>query len=155
MDELDWAILGELQRDARLSHSQLAKRVHSTPPTVSARVKKLEDSGVISGYSARLNADLAGWPIMAFVRLACYGESCILNDPDARELAEVFEIHRVVGRECCIVKVRAVSTSHFEAVIDRLSHYGPPMSTMVLSSPLTSSPIPSPGDLPTNDSMTE
>ncbi len=155
MDELDWAILGELQRDARLSHSQLAKRVHSTSPTVSSRVRKLEESGVIAGYSAHLDADRAGWPVMAFVRLACYGESCILNDPSAQERAEILEIHRVVGRECCIVKVRAMNTAHFEAVIDLLAGYSPPLSTMVLSSPLQWSGLTPPSGLPTFDSLTE
>lgn len=54
-DEIDWRIIVELQRDGRLSYRQLSRLVHLSPPAVAERVCRLEDSGVITGYQARID----------------------------------------------------------------------------------------------------
>lgn len=63
LDPLDASLLQLLLEDARASYSELAQRTGSTVPTVSARVKALEDLGVIRGYRAVIDATLAGGPL--------------------------------------------------------------------------------------------
>ncbi|WP_036333664.1 Lrp/AsnC family transcriptional regulator [Microbispora sp. ATCC PTA-5024] len=141
MDDMDWALLRELQVDARLSFSELSRRVHLSPPAVAERVRRLEESGVISGYHARVDLTRTGWPVMAIIRMSCYGSRCMLRDPAVGEWPEILEIHRITGDACCILKVAAQSMDAFERVIDRLAPYGQPSSTMVLSTPLSWHPV--------------
>ncbi|MEV4756061.1 Lrp/AsnC family transcriptional regulator [Micromonospora sp. NPDC049559] len=141
MDEMDWALLRELQADARLSFSELSRRVHLSPPAVAERVRRLEESGVITGYHAHVDLARAGRNVVALIRMSCYGAHCVLRDPRVARWPEVLEIHRITGDACGILKVAAGSIEAFEQVIDRLAPYGQPSSTMVLSSPLDWRPV--------------
>ncbi|WP_018216676.1 Lrp/AsnC family transcriptional regulator [Salinispora vitiensis] len=141
MDEMDWALLRELQADARLSYSELSRRVHLSPPAVAERVRRLEESGVITGYHAHVDPARAGRTVVALIRMSCYGARCILNSPEITGWPEVMQIHRITGDACSMLTVTAGSIEEFEAVIDRLAPYGQPSSTMVLSTPLGWRPV--------------
>ena len=133
---MDWALLRELQDDARLSYSELSRRVHLSPPAVAERVRRMETAGVITGYHAHVDLAKAGRHVVALIRMSCYGPRCLLRDPAVLQWPEVLEIHRVTGDACSILKVVTSSMEEFEATIDRLAPYGQPSSTMVLSTPL-------------------
>ncbi|MDG4789396.1 Lrp/AsnC family transcriptional regulator [Micromonospora sp. WMMD1102] len=141
MDDMDWALLRELQADARLSFSELSRRVHLSPPAVAERVRRLEESGVVTGYHAHVDLTRAGRNVVAMIRMSCYGARCILRDPEVPKWPEILEIHRITGDACSMLKVAAESIEAFEQVIDRLAPYGQPSSTMVLSSPLHWHPV--------------
>ncbi|GAB2959949.1 Lrp/AsnC family transcriptional regulator [Micromonospora polyrhachis] len=141
MDDVDWALLRELQADARLSFSELSRRVHLSPPAVAERVRRLEESGVITGYHAHVDLTRAGRTVVALIRMSCYGPDCILRDPSIVDWPEILEIHRITGDACSMLKVAAGSIDAFEQVIDRLSRHGQPSSTMVLSTPLDWHPV--------------
>ncbi|MFC7548844.1 Lrp/AsnC family transcriptional regulator [Plantactinospora sp. GCM10030261] len=141
MDEMDWALLRELQADARLSYSELSRRVHLSPPAVAERVRRLEESGVISGYHAHVDLPRAGRTVIALIRMFCYGPRCVLRDPEVAGWPEILEIHRITGDACSVLKVAASTMDAFEGVIDRLAPYGQPASTVVLSTPLSWRPI--------------
>ncbi|MEU6645616.1 Lrp/AsnC family transcriptional regulator [Saccharomonospora sp. NPDC046836] len=141
MDETDWALLAELQANSRLSFSELSRRVHLSPPAVAERVRRLEESGIITGYHAQVDLAKAGKPVIAFIRMSCYGSHCVLRDPEVPTWSEVQEIHRITGDACSILKVAAASMPAFEQLIDRLAPYGKPSSTMVLSTPLARRPV--------------
>jgi Lrp/AsnC family transcriptional regulator, leucine-responsive regulatory protein len=138
---MDWALLRELQADARLSYSGLSRRVHLSPPAVAERIRRLEASGVVSGYHAHVDLHKAGRSVVAMIRMSCYGPRCVLRDPDVAQWPEVLEIHRITGDACSLLKVATATMDGFEAVIDRLAPYGQPSSTMVLSTPLPWHPI--------------
>lgn len=133
---MDWALLRELQVDARLSFSELSRRVHLSPPAVAERVRRLEEAGVVTGYHAHVDLTRAGWKVQALIRMSCYGPNCVLRDPSVADWPEVLEIHRITGDACSLLKVAAPSMDAFEKVVDRLAPYGQPSSTMVLSTPL-------------------
>ncbi|MEU7824962.1 Lrp/AsnC family transcriptional regulator [Catellatospora sp. NPDC049111] len=141
MDDMDWALLRELQEDARLSFSELSRRVHLSPPAVAERVRRLEESGVIAGYRAHVDLTAAGRPVVALIQMSCYGAGCILRDPSVAEWPEILEIHRITGDACSILKVAATSMDAFEALIDRLAPHGRPSSTLILSTPLAWRPL--------------
>lgn len=141
MDDTDWALLQQLQADARLSYSELSRRVHLSAPAVAERVRKLEQSGVLTGYHAHVDLTRAGWSVLAMIRMSCYGPRCVLRDPAVVQWPEIREIHRVTGDACSVLKVAAGSMDAFEEVIDRLAPYGRPSSTMVLSTPLAWRPV--------------
>ncbi|WP_221762351.1 Lrp/AsnC family transcriptional regulator [Nonomuraea sp. WAC 01424] len=144
VDETDWELLRELQDNARLSLKELSRRIHLSAPAVADRVRKMEESGVITGYHATVDPVQAGWPVSAFIRMSCYGPRCVLRDPELAAWPEVREIHRVTGDVCSILRIVAVSMVAFEDLIDRLAVYGPPSSTMILSTPLPGHPLTAP-----------
>ncbi|WP_307831750.1 Lrp/AsnC family transcriptional regulator [Prauserella cavernicola] len=141
MDETDWALLAHLQENSRLSLRELSRRVHLSAPAVAERVRRLEESGVITGYHAAVDLEAAGRPVVAFIRMSCYGSHCVLRDPDVPSWPEIQEIHRVTGDACSLLKVATGSMAGFERLIDRLAPYGQPSSTLVLSTPLARRPV--------------
>src|SRR6266550_8489729 len=69
LDSTDWALLAELQRNARASVTQLAQAVSMSASAVTERVRRLEQAGVIRGYRAELDLAAVGYAVLAFVRL--------------------------------------------------------------------------------------
>lgn len=120
IDAMDRQILGLLQENARISNAEIARRVGLAPSAIFQRVRKLEESGVILGYQARLNARALGAGLVAFVRIQT-GEGA--QAPEITALVSTFpevqEIHRVVGEDCFFVKVRVQDT---DALADLLDH---------------------------------
>lgn len=149
LDSTDWAILRELQADARLSYNELGRRVRLSPPAVAERVRRLEDSGVITGYQARVDPARAGLPLTAFVQMRCRLDHCLLRTSQAGDYPEVTEIHKLSGDHCAMLKVRAASMEHFEGVLERLGKHGEMRTSVVLSTQYEGRPVErQPGDLP-------
>lgn len=111
-DERDRRILGFLQEDARLSNAEIARDLGIAPSAVLERIRKLERSGAIRGYSARLDPEQLGAGLLAFVFVQVDER---LSDESAAEriaaLPEVQEVHHVAGEDCYLVKVRCASTA--------------------------------------------
>jgi Lrp/AsnC family leucine-responsive transcriptional regulator len=135
-DDIDKKILKELQADARLSFAELGRRVGLTTPSVIERVRRLEDSGIISGYRAEIDPAKIGYPIMAFIRMSITGVDYSHIIEVAEESMEVLECHRGTGGDSFIMKVAVASVEHLQQVIDRLTPYGITTTTIVLSSPV-------------------
>jgi len=69
MDNTDIKILMELQSDSRLSIRELSKRVNLSPPSVAERIRKFEDSGVIEGYTIKINEAALGFSIQCMIQI--------------------------------------------------------------------------------------
>ncbi|WP_433652040.1 Lrp/AsnC family transcriptional regulator [Micromonospora zamorensis] len=134
LDDVDWQIIRELQQDGRLSIRALGRRVNLSAPAVGERVRRLEDFGVITGYQARINPRLAGYPLLAFVELRCTRGQCLLSTSSAAEHPEIVEVHKLSGGYCSMLKVRTTSLEHLEGLLERLGRHGDVRSSVVLSS---------------------
>ena len=136
LDDIDRKILRELQEDARTSYAELGRRVGLTTPAVIERVRKLEDAGIITGYSAEIDTGRVGLPITAFVRMSITGVDYSHIIEVAKESTEVLECHRGTGGDSFIMKIAVSSVEHLQEMIDRLTPYGITTTTIVLSSPV-------------------
>ena len=137
VDDVDWKLLRELQRNARLSYSELGRRVGLTSPAVAERVHRLEESGVITGYRVDLNVQKLGHTVMAVIRLQMPDGGCGRFVRVAPEFPEIHECLRVTGADSYIIKVVVASIGHLESFLDRLSTHGTTITSIVLSSPVT------------------
>ncbi|GAB2851074.1 Lrp/AsnC family transcriptional regulator [Actinoallomurus bryophytorum] len=146
LDSIDWHILAELQRDGRLSYNRLARRVNLSAPAVAERVRRLEESGVITGYGARVDATKAGLPLTAFVQLRCALGSCLLKNTTAEEFPEVTEVHKLSGDSCSMLRVRVASMPHLEGLLERLGRHGEMNSHIVLSTQYEGRAVERPAD---------
>ncbi|GHO97808.1 AsnC family transcriptional regulator [Reticulibacter mediterranei] len=135
LDDIGWSILRELQLDARLSFHELGRRVGLSAPATAERVRKLEDSGIITGYGARVNAQRVGLPITAIIRITTLKVALPQQPGDLITIfPEMLECHRVTGTDSYILKIVVSSIAHLEQVINRLVPYGEPATSIVLSS---------------------
>jgi Lrp/AsnC family transcriptional regulator, leucine-responsive regulatory protein len=137
LDHLDWRILTELQANARITFTELGKRVGLTPPAAAERVRRLEEAGVITRFRADLDPALVGYSITAFVRWTASGPDCARLGEVAKDIPEIVECHRITGETSYILKVAARSVRHLESLIDRLMPHGSTITSVVLSSPVT------------------
>jgi Lrp/AsnC family transcriptional regulator, leucine-responsive regulatory protein len=133
LDEVDWQILSILQMEARISFKELGQRVGLTGTASAERVRKLEDEGIIEGYSIKLNREKIGLPVMAFFKLRVKVEHCKRLRELAIALPEIIEAHRVVGNEYYILKVVLPSMQHIEAVMEKFLQLGAVDVSIVLS----------------------
>jgi Lrp/AsnC family leucine-responsive transcriptional regulator len=140
-DATDWLILDVLQRDGRASYAELARAVSMSSSAVTERVRRLEEAGVISGYTAVVDRERLGMPILAFVRLR-YPTGNYKPFHDLLDTtAEILEAHHVTGDDCFVLKVAARSMSHLEEISGRISGLGPVTTSVVYSSPLPRRPL--------------
>jgi len=146
LDQTDWRIIAELQRDGRLSYNQLGRLVNMSSPAVAERVRRLEESGVIAGYQARIDPARAGLPLTAFVQLRCEHGRCLLKTTTADDFPEVVEIHKLSGAFCSMLKVRVASMSHLEGLLERLGEHREMHSHVVLSTQYENRPVQRPAE---------
>ena len=137
LDRTGWEILRQLQKNARLSYHELGRRVGLSAPAVAERVHRLEETGIITGYHAQIDPAKIGLPITAFIRTTCIKNRCLYTNAQHGDFPEVLEYHRVTGSNCGIFKVCVSSVQHLEELIDRLSSYELPTTSIVLSTPWT------------------
>jgi Lrp/AsnC family transcriptional regulator, leucine-responsive regulatory protein len=136
-DDVDMRLLEALQRDGRASYAELARVVSMSPSAVTERVRRLEDSGVIAGYSAVVDPEQLGLDVLAFVRLRYpTGNYKPFHDLIATT-PEIIEAHHVTGEDCFILKVVARSMRHLEHTTGRIAGLGSVTTTVVYSSVLT------------------
>ncbi len=141
LDDTDWRLLAELQSDGRLSFNELGRRVHLSPPAVAERVRRLEQSGVISGYAATVDASRAGQPLLAFIQLRCRLDHCLLRTTTSEDYPEVTEVHKLSGEFCTMLKARASSLTHLEGLIERLGTHGEMRTHIVMSTQYEGRPV--------------
>lgn len=141
LDSVDWRLLDELQEDGRLSFSELGRRVNLSAPAVAERIRRLEESGVITGYRAHVDATRAGYPILAFVEMRCSLGHCVLKTSTADDYPEVVELHKLSGDHCTMLKVRTASLEHLEGLFERLGKHGELRSKVVLSTQYDDRPV--------------
>ena len=137
VDEIGWRILAALQENARLGYTELGRRVGLTAPAVAERVRRLEESGIVSGYRVELNLERVGLLMTAFIRFANRDRPPGEVNQLVETLPEVLECHRVTGEDCYVLKVAVTSVGHLERLLDRLHRYGECTTSIILSSPVT------------------
>jgi len=118
MDHIDYRILDLLQRDARTTQVQIAEAVGLSQPSVADRIRKLDQSGAVLGYVARLDPRRMGNDIRAFIGVR-------VSHPRHHEgftrriqqIPDVLECHRVAGLDSYVLKVVSRNTETLDGLI--------------------------------------
>ncbi|GJH22564.1 Lrp/AsnC family transcriptional regulator [Caballeronia novacaledonica] len=134
LDRLDWRIIETLQVNARVTNTELGKQIGLSQPAVTARIKRLEERGVIEGYSARVNAGLVGRDISALIRIQTTHAQITKCLKAFATMPEIIEAHRITGDDCFVVRVVVQKMSQLEKTIDALARFGPVTTSIVLAS---------------------
>ena len=138
-DTIDYKLLDLLQQNARMTQLEMAAAVGLSQPAVAERMRKLEQEGIITGYSARVDGRKLGKDITAFIGVriehpkynAGFGKK-ILAIPD------VLECHRITGPDSYLLKVVTEDTQSLDSLISDLLRHIPGV-TRTLTTVVTSS----------------
>jgi DNA-binding Lrp family transcriptional regulator len=121
LDATDQEIVALLRQDARRSYQDIGRHVHLSAPAVKRRVDRLEQDGVILGYTAIVNPKAFGWHAEAFVDLYCDGQmageairQAVIDEP------RVVAAHTVAGESSALLHVMASDTKDLEQVLERI-----------------------------------
>jgi Lrp/AsnC family transcriptional regulator, leucine-responsive regulatory protein len=117
LDRYDKSILQVLQLEGRISNSALAERVNLSESACLRRVKALEESGLIEGYTALLSQQKAGCPVNVFVNITLdrQDESDLRRfEESIRKIPEVMECYLMTGDYDYLVRVVVADTADFE-----------------------------------------
>lgn len=120
LDATDKLLLSALQGDARLTSAELAERAHLSQSPCWRRIKRLEESGLIAGYGARLDRRTLGWGVMAFVTITIDSQDERLSvafEAAVRDIPEVVMCHGVSGPEDFILVVVAQDLDAYSALM--------------------------------------
>ncbi|TRO63983.1 Lrp/AsnC family transcriptional regulator [Christiangramia sabulilitoris] len=141
MDKLNWAILEELQKNARVGFAEIGRKVGLTSPAVAERVRKMEDSGIIDSYHVHLSHQKAGYQLRAIITLRAFTGRLKAFLETVKEYPEVINCYRITGNENIIMEVVLRDQVHLEKLIDKLITYGETRTHIVLSNVIKDAPI--------------
>lgn len=134
IDEKDMQIIEALQANARVPLSELGRQIGLSQPAISERVKRLEETGVIEGYGARINPRALGLSMSAIIRLRTTHEHIKPCLKRFAEIPQIIEIHRVTGEDCFVLKVLVPTPESLEAIVDRIAGVANVTTSLVLRS---------------------
>jgi Lrp/AsnC family leucine-responsive transcriptional regulator len=138
LDDIDAKLLEILQRKGRTSRIDLAESVGFSVPSVSERLRKLEESGHITGYHASVNPAKLGIDICAFITVTLNSSKQFAQFIEhARAVDEILECHAVTGEGSHLLKVRTENTESLERLLGRIQSWPGVLATrtnLVLSS---------------------
>ena len=141
LDAIDQRMVAELRAEPRLRVAELARRVGLSGPAVADRLRRLEDTGILS-YRADVDPRALGYTIRAVVRISPVGGGLRLIPGIARGVPNVTECYRITGEDCYFMTVYLRTIDELEAILDLFTPHGRTTTSIVHSSPVPPRPLP-------------
>ncbi|MDD4274046.1 MAG: Lrp/AsnC family transcriptional regulator [Desulfobacter postgatei] len=118
MDKIDLEILKILQKKARIPNVEVSRAIGMAPSAVLERIKKLEAKKIIQGYEVRLNPDMFGCAMTAFISIEVTRASKIRETGELlAAIEQVQEVHYLAGGDILMIKVKASGNMELEELI--------------------------------------
>ena len=133
LDATDQKIIQALQSDARLSLKELAQRAGLSSPSVSERMRRLEERGVLAGYRAEVEPQLIGYPLQAIVRIRPLPGKLAAVQKIIEKMPEVGECDKVTGDDCFVARIYVRSIEQLDVLLDRVAEQASTSTAIVKS----------------------
>lgn len=140
LDETDWKILGELQRDARNSYKEIGDAVGMTRPAVRERILRLEENGVIAGYRAEIDTDALGRALHVIISFKFDSDQKYDKKPNdvlipfLRSAPGVIHFWEIYGELDFLIEAAFSSKERMHKFLDDLRVYGFVRSHLIAAS---------------------
>lgn len=134
MDQIDRQILSALRKNSRIPLKKLAEQVFLSPPAVAARIERLQEEGVIIGFSTAVDIEKLGYPLLAYINLAMSPEERPEFGEFIRQCSNVLECSHVSGPYSMLIKGAFTGTAELEHFVSLLQHFGATQTQVVFSS---------------------
>ena len=141
MDKIDIDLLRFLQEDARMTISELSKKLALSRPSVTERLHRLQEQGMIEGFAARVSPAKIGRETMVIIQISELKVSVNEFEKMIVELVDVIECHRVTGHIGYFIKAAVSGMEGLRLLVDKLLPFGTVYTSVVLTSPVTFRPI--------------
>ncbi len=141
-DDTDKRIISLLMENARMSVKDIAKELYLTSPTVSARIKRLRENGVITGFHAQVDTSCFGYNIKAFVNLEVAPKDKSDFYDFIERIPNVIECNCVTGDYSMIIEVVFKRTEELDHLINVLQKYGHTKTLIVFSTSVEHRSVP-------------
>ncbi|MER2107328.1 MAG: Lrp/AsnC family transcriptional regulator [Solibacillus sp.] len=133
MDLIDRSILEELTKDSRLTMSELGRRVHLSSPAVKERVRQLEEKGIITNYTIKVNHKNIGYPISAIIEASIKNTRYQEFKEHISMKSEVEFCYRISGDACFMLKAHFATFEDAELFINELLPYATTKTGFIFS----------------------
>lgn len=124
IDRTDWEILYWLQNNARMQWKDIGDKVHLTGQAVAARIRKLEDLGIIEGYTVKLNQEKMGNPITALITVFMKTTDHHSFQLFLLSQTSVIRAHRISGEGCYWLETNVSGQEELNKLLDEILQYG-------------------------------
>jgi Lrp/AsnC family transcriptional regulator, leucine-responsive regulatory protein len=136
IDATDTKILRALSQDARVTMAELARKTGLSAPSVTERVRRLEEAGIVTGYTTAIDPAALGLPLAAYVRVRPIPGQLEKVAEVLSSLDAIVECDRVTGEDCFIAKAHVRSMQELEKVIDQIIPFAMTNTSIIQSSPV-------------------
>ena len=136
LDELDRRMIEILVGDARISLKELARRVDLSSPSVSERLRRLEERGVIRSFTVDIDPNAMGYALQAIVRIRPLPGKLHLVQKLIEGIPEFSECDKVTGDDCFIGRLHIRSIEHLDKILDRITDKAETNTAIVKSQPV-------------------
>lgn len=136
LDNVDVQLLQALKTDARASIADLARSLNMSAPSISERLRRLEESGVIQAFTIEVDPKLLGYSLAFYIRIRPLPGLLSKVVALLAEIEEIVECDRVTGDDCFIAKAYLQSVDDLERVIDQIIPFAQTNTSMIQSSPV-------------------
>jgi Lrp/AsnC family leucine-responsive transcriptional regulator len=133
LDGIDEKIIAILQSNARTTIKDIATQVYLSSPAVIARIDRLEERGIVSGYHANVDPEAFGYRIKAFVYLEIEPSQKQEFYPYINTIPNVIECNCVTGEYAMLMEVAFAGTGELDSFIDELQRFGKTRTQIVFS----------------------
>jgi len=136
MDKVDIQLLELLQKDSRMTVSELSKRLNLSRPSIAERMLRMQEQGVIEEYSARISLKAIGRNTLLFIQLKLSNQSPLAFEQKIANDTDIIECHRVTGETDYFIKAAVNNMDDMTLLINRLMFFGNINTSIVIMSPI-------------------
>lgn len=137
MDQLDVKLLQLLQLDARMTVSELSKQLSLSRPSVTERLHRLVEKGIIEGFSARVSPSAVGRDTLLIIQLSDLKVTPQQFGEWVRNETDIIECHQTTGYVGFIIKAAVSGIEGLQKLVDRLIPMGNVHTSVILASPVS------------------
>ncbi|MGP4692369.1 Lrp/AsnC family transcriptional regulator [Agrobacterium cavarae] len=121
LDDVDKRILELLSNDGRMSVKDLAQHVGLSAPSTSERIKRLEERGVIRGFTVEIDPASIGFTLQAIIRVRPLPGKLHVVQRLIEAIPEISECDKVTGDDCFIARLHVRSIEELDTILDRIA----------------------------------
>ncbi len=136
LDEIDIRIIQMLSENARQATSTIAAAIGMSAPSIAERIKRLEESGVISKFTVELNHELLGYPFSAIVRVKPLPGKIHILQQRLIEMPNCTQCDKVTGDDCFIARLALRSIPELDEVLDKIVELAETSTAIIKQSPV-------------------
>ncbi|AJZ88445.1 HTH-type transcriptional regulator lrpC [Beauveria bassiana D1-5] len=135
-DDIDRHILTILAADARISLKVLSGKIGLSSPSTAERVKRLEERGVINGYTMNANLAALGYTLQGLVRMKPLPGMLHKVEKMIQAIPECIECDKITGEDCFIIRLVIRSIEQLDEILDELAEFAQCNTSIVKSTPV-------------------